>query len=53
MTQQQKAWRVVQSCQTLAQARVALRYLELLSLRETDADVMKLRCELVTLWGLE
>lgn len=53
MNQHQKAWRVIQSCQTLAQARVALRYLELLSLADTDVDVLKLRRELVTLWGLE
>ena len=53
MNQEQKAWRVIQSCQTLAQARIALRYLELLSLREHDIDVLKLRRELVTLWGIE
>ena len=48
----QKAWRVINSCQTHKQARGALRYLELLAARHPDLDVLPLRRELVTLFDL-
>ena len=48
----QKAWRVINSCQTHKQARGALRYLELLADQHPDIDVLPLRRELVTLFDL-
>ena len=47
-----KAWRVINSCQTPKQARGALRYLELLADRYPDLDVSPLRRELATLFDL-
>jgi hypothetical protein len=47
-----KAWRVINSCQTHKQARGALRYLELLSLRHPDIDISGLRREIHTLFDL-
>ena len=48
----QKAWKVINSCQTHKQARGALRYLELLADQHPDLDVLPLRRELVTLFDL-
>lgn len=48
----QKAWRVINSCQTPKQARGALRYLELLAARHPDLDVLPLRRELQTLFEI-
>ncbi len=48
----QKAWRVINSCQTPKQARGALRYLELLADQHPNIDVLPLRRELVTLFDL-
>lgn len=47
-----KAWRVINSCQTPKQARGALRYLELLADQHPDLDVLPLRRELITLFDL-
>jgi hypothetical protein len=47
-----KAWRVINSCQTPKQARGALRYLELLADQHPNIDVLPLRRELVTLFDL-
>jgi hypothetical protein len=47
-----KAWRVINSCQTHKQARGALRYLELLADQHPNIDVLPLRRELVTLFDL-
>lgn len=47
-----KAWKVINSCQTHKQARGALRYLELLADQHPDIDVLPLRRELVTLFDL-
>ena len=47
-----KAWRVINSCQTPRQARGALRYLELLADRHPDLDVLPLKRELQTLFDL-
>lgn len=47
-----KAWRVINSCQTTKQARAALRYLELLADQNPDLDVLPLRRELITLFDL-
>ena len=49
----QKAWKVVNSCQTHTQARAALRYLELLAERHPEIDVSPLRKELKTLFDLK
>ena len=48
----QKAWRVINSCQTHKQARGALRYLELLAEAYPDVDVSPLRKELQNLFDL-
>jgi len=48
----QKAWRVINSCQTPKQARGALRYLELLADQHPDIDVLPLRKEIFTLFEL-
>jgi hypothetical protein len=47
-----KAWRVINSCQTPRQARGALRYLELLADQHPDIDVLPLRKEIFTLFEL-
>lgn len=47
-----KAWRVINSCETLKQARGAMRYLDLLSERHPDLDVLPLRKELKTLFDI-
>jgi hypothetical protein len=47
-----KAWRVINSCQTHKQARGALRYLELLADQHPDIDVLPLRKEIFTLFEL-
>ena len=47
-----KAWRVINSCETPKQARGALRYLELLAERYPDLDVSPLRRELQTLFEI-
>lgn len=47
-----KAWRVINSCETPKQARGALRYLELLAERYPDLDVGPLRRELQTLFEI-
>ena len=49
----QKAWKVVNSCQTHTQARAALRYLELLAERHPEADVTPLMKELKTLFDIK
>jgi len=49
----QKAWKVVNSCQTHTQARAALRYLELLADKHPELDVSPLRKELKTLFDLK
>ncbi len=47
-----KAWRVINSCQTPRQARGALVYLDLLEDRYPDLDVSPLRRELQTLFEI-
>ena len=47
-----KAWRVINSCETAKQARGALRYLDLLSDQHPEIDVLPLRRELQTLFEL-
>lgn len=49
----QKAWKVVNSCQTHTQARAALRYLELLADKHPELDVSPLRKELKTLFDIK
>jgi hypothetical protein len=49
----QKAWKVVNSCQTHTQAHAAMRYLELLAERHPEADVIPLMKELKTLFELK
>lgn len=49
----QKAWKVVNSCQTHTQAHAAMRYLELLAERHPEADVTPLMKELKTLFDLK
>jgi hypothetical protein len=46
----QKAWRVINSCQTPKQARGALRYIELMAAQHPDLDLSGLRRELHTLF---
>lgn len=46
----QKAWKVVNSCQTPKQAEIAMKYLELLAETHSDLDVGPLRRELATLF---
>jgi hypothetical protein len=48
----QKAWKVINSCQTPRQARGALRYLDLLAIQHPDLDVLPLKRELQTLFEL-
>lgn len=47
-----KAWRVINSCQTHRQARAAMRYLELMADHHPEIDVSQLRKELATLFDL-
>lgn len=47
-----KAWRVVNSCKTVGQAGVALRYLSLLAEQHPEVDVSPLIRELKTLFDL-
>lgn len=47
-----KAWAIINSCETPNQARVALRYIELLSEAYPELDLSPLRRELVTLFEL-
>jgi len=49
----QKAWRLVDSCQTHKQARGAIRYLELLAEAYPEIDVSPMRKELKTLFDLK
>lgn len=46
----QKAWKVVNSCQTPKQAEIAMKYLELLAETHPDLDVGPLRRELAVLF---
>lgn len=48
----EKAWRVVNSCQTHTHARATLRYLDLLAQQHPRIDVSPLRRELITLFDL-
>lgn len=48
----EKAWRVINSCETNRHARAAMRYLELLSDQYPEIDVSHLRKELITLFDL-
>lgn len=45
-----KAWRVINSCQTPQQAEIAMKYLELLADTHPDLDIGPLRRELATLF---
>lgn len=47
-----KAWRVINSCQTHTHARAALRYLELMADRYPELDVLPLRKEICTLFEI-
>ena len=47
-----KAWRVINSCQTHRQARAAMRYLELMEDRYPDLDVSAMRRELRILFEI-
>jgi hypothetical protein len=47
-----KAWRVINSCQTHQHARASLRYLDLMAQQYPDLDVSPLRRELITLFDL-
>ena len=49
----QKAWKLVNSCQTHKQARGAIRYLELLAEAYPEIDVSPMRKELKTLFDLK
>lgn len=48
----QKAWNVVNSCETYKQAESALRYLELMATQHPELDVSPLRRELKTLFDM-
>ena len=48
----EKAWRVINSCQTPQHARAALRYLQLMAISHPDLDVYPLRRELVMLFDM-
>lgn len=48
----EKAWRLVNSCETPQHARGALRYLTLLAEAYPELDVSPLQRELVTLFEL-
>ena len=45
-----KAWDVINSCETVKQARGAMKYLDLLSQKYPQVDVSGMRRELVTLF---
>jgi hypothetical protein len=45
-----KAWKVVNSCQTATQAKAALKYLELLANQHPEVDVLPLVKEIRTLF---
>lgn len=47
-----KAWKVINSCETPRQAGFAMRYLDLLSEKHPELDVSPLRKELITLFEL-
>jgi hypothetical protein len=47
-----KAWRVINSCQTPKQARGALRYIELMAEQHPDLDLSGLRKELHALFEI-
>ena len=47
-----KAWKVINSCQTIKQAQAAMRYLDLLSEQHPDLDVTPLQKELSTLFDM-
>lgn len=47
-----KAWKVINSCQTIKQAQAAMRYLDLLSKKHPDLDVTPLQKELSTLFDM-
>lgn len=49
----EKAWKVVNSCETPRQAGFAMKYLDLLSEKHPELDVSPLRKELVTLFELK
>lgn len=49
----EKAWRLVNSCETPKQARGAIKYLELLAAAYPEIDVSPLRKELITLFELK
>lgn len=46
----QKAWAVINSCETPTHAYSALRYLDLLAMSHPDLDVSSLRKEIYTLF---
>lgn len=48
----QKALKVIWSCQTMAHAKTAMRYLDLLARQHQEVPVMMLKQELVTLFDL-
>lgn len=48
-----KAWRMINSCETEKQARGAMKYLNLLAEAYPDLDVSPLQRELVTLFELK
>jgi SLT domain-containing protein len=45
-----KAWKVINSCETAKQARGAMRYLDLLANTHPELDVSPLRKEIYTLF---
>ena len=47
-----KAWKVINSCQTIKQAQAAMRYLDLLSEQHPHLDVTPLQKELSTLFDM-
>ena len=47
-----KAWKVVNSCQTPRQARTAICYLNLLAEKYPELDIGPLKRELITLFEL-
>lgn len=48
----EKAWRVINSCQTPNHARAAMRYLQLLAISHPELDVYPLRRELAILFDV-
>lgn len=47
-----KAWRVINSCETPKQAQGAMRYLDLLAEAYPDLDISPLRKELIALFEM-